>query len=339
MAPPVLQVRDLRAYYQMGIFGIRREIRAVDDISLDINANEIYGLAGESSSGKTSFIKTIAAANRPPLNVISGSVRYSFLDRDIHQLDRAALEAVRWKHISYIMQGSMSVLNPVRRVRHSFVDFAFRHIGKPMPAFFGVVETHLDRLSLKPDVLNAYPHELSGGMRQRVAIALATICRPELIIADEPTTALDVVVQKEVLALMREIQREMGSSILLVTHDMSVHANMADRLGIMYAGRLVEEAPTAQVFAQPLHPYTQHLIHSLPRIGDRVQRKGLQGAPPSLAAPPPGCRFHPRCPVAMDICRVERPALTTLSPGHRVACFAASPEVRPVAEPPRTVPA
>jgi peptide/nickel transport system ATP-binding protein len=333
MAPPVLRVRDLRAYYQMGIFGITREVRAVDDITLDINTNEIYGLAGESSSGKTSFIKTIAAANRAPLNVVSGSVNYSFLDRDIHSLSRAALEAVRWKHISYVMQGSMSVLNPVRRVRRSFVDFAFRHIRKPLPEFYALVEGHLDRLLLKPSVLDAYPHELSGGMRQRVAIALATICRPEFIIADEPTTALDVVVQKEVLGLMREIQREMRSSILFVTHDMSVHANMADRLGIMYAGRLVEEAPTADIFARPLHPYTQHLIQSLPRIGDATTRKGLGGAPPSLAAPPPGCRFHPRCPVAMDRCRTQRPALTTLRPGHRVACFAAGPEVQPVSEP------
>ena len=339
MVPPVLQVRDLRAYYQMGIFGITREVRAVDDITLAINANEIYGLAGESSSGKTSFIKTIAAANRPPLNVVSGSVDYSFLDRDIHSLSRSALEAVRWKHISYVMQGSMSVLNPVRRVSRTFIDFAFRHIGKPMPEFMALVESHLGRLSLKPSVLNAYPHELSGGMRQRVAIALATICKPEFIIADEPTTALDVVVQKEVLALMREIQREMRSSILFVTHDMSVHAHMADRLGIMYAGRLVEEAPTGDIFARPLHPYTKHLIQSLPQIGDATTRKGLSGSPPSLAAPPPGCRFHPRCPIAMEQCRTQRPALTTLSPGHRVACFAAGPEVQPVSETSEAIPA
>ena len=326
---PVLRVRDLRAYYQMRYFGVTREVRAVDDISLDIAKNEIYGLAGESSSGKTSFIKTIAAANRPPLNVVGGSVRYRFLDRDIHALGDAALAAVRWKHISYIMQGSMNVLNPVRRVRHTFVDFAFRHIGRPMPEFEGLVEAHLGRLHLAPGVLDAYPHELSGGMRQRVTIALATICRPEFIIADEPTTALDVVVQKDVLALMREIQREMGSSMLFVTHDMSVHANMTDRLGIMYAGRLVEEAPTPVLFAAPLHPYTSHLIQSLPRIGDATQRTGLRGAPPNLAAPPPGCRFHPRCPLAMEICASQRPELTTLAPGHRVACFAASPAVKP----------
>jgi peptide/nickel transport system ATP-binding protein len=326
---PILRVEALRAYYQMRYFGITREVRAVDDISLEIGRNEIYGIAGESSSGKTSFIKTIAAANRPPLNVVGGSVRYAFLDRDVHALSPAALRAVRWKHISYILQGSMNVLNPVRRVRRTFQDFAFGHIGKAKAAFDALVVTHLDRLHLKPSVLDAYPHELSGGMRQRVAIALATICRPEFVIADEPTTALDVVVQKDVLALIREIQREMRSSVLFVTHDMSVHANMTDRLGIMYAGCLVEEAPTPTLFARPLHPYSAHLIQSLPRIGDKRERSGLGGTPPNLSAPPPGCRFHPRCPLAMEKCRTSRPELTTLSPGHRVACFAASPMVRP----------
>jgi peptide/nickel transport system ATP-binding protein len=331
---PVLRVDRLRAYYQAAYFGIHREVRAVDDITLQVNRNEIYGLAGESSSGKTSFIKVIAAANRPPLNVVSGSVRFSFLDRDIHSLSREELASFRWKHLSYIMQGSMNVLNPVRRVKHSFVDFAFEHLGLGRPRFMQAVEEHLLRLNLEPSALHAYPHELSGGMRQRVTIALATICRPEFIIADEPTTALDVVVQKGVLAMIREVQRELGSSIIFVTHDMAVHANMADRLGIMYAGRLVEEAPTSEVFAHPLHPDTLHLIQSLPRIGDIAPKQGLGGTPPNLSAPPPGCRFHPRCPLAMDICRREVPALTTLAPGHRVACFAADPQVRPVEEAP-----
>jgi peptide/nickel transport system ATP-binding protein len=335
-AGPVLSVERLCAYYQMKYFGVVREVRAVDGITLHIDKNEIYGLAGESSSGKTSFIKAIAAANRPPLNVIGGSVRYSFLDRDIHDLDKDALAAMRWRHLSYIMQGSMNVLNPVRRIRRSFYDFAFAHIRTPEPEFLSIVEGHLRRLQLEPSVLDAYPHELSGGMRQRVTIALATICRPEFIIADEPTTALDVVVQKGVLGMIREIQREMGSSMLFVTHDMAVHANMADRLGIMYAGRLVEEAPTREIFANPLHPYTAHLIESLPRIGDVAPKKPPGGTPPNLAAPPPGCRFHPRCPLAMDICRREVPELTTLAPAHRVACFAASPAVKPV---PQTEPA
>ena len=318
---PVLRVDRLRAYYQMKYFGINREVKAVDDISLTVDRNEIYGLAGESSSGKTSFIKTIAGANRPPLNVVSGSVRFSFLDRDVHALGQEALAAIRWRHLSYIMQGSMNVLNPVRRVGRSFVDFAFRHIGLPKAEFQTAVEAHLLRLHLQPSVLRAYPHELSGGMRQRVTIALATICKPEFIIADEPTTALDVVVQKGVLAMIREIQREMASSILFVTHDMAVHANMTDRLGIMYAGRLVEEAPTRELFANPLHPYTAHLIQSLPRIGDTSPKKALGGTPPNLSAPPPGCRFHPRCAVASDVCREMPPEQTGVRGGGTVRCY------------------
>jgi peptide/nickel transport system ATP-binding protein len=292
-----------------------------------VNRNEINGLAGESSSGKTSVKKSIDAAKRTQLNVVGGSVRFRFLERDIHALGERALAAVRWRHLSYIMKGSMNVLNPVRRVRRSFDDFAFSHLGLRPAKFEAAVEAHLHRLHLQPTVLNAYPHELSGGMRQRVTIALATICKPEFIIADEPTTALDVVVQKGVLSMIREVQREMGSSVLFVTHDMAVHANMADRLGIMYAGRLVEEAPTRELFANPVHPYTSHLIHSLPKIGDTSEKKALGGTPPNLSAPPPGCRFHPRCPLAMEICSREVPQLTTLLPGHRVACFAASAEV------------
>jgi len=255
--------------------------------------------------------------------VLAGSVVFNFHGWrvDIHGVAPRELSAIRWKHLSYIMQGSMNVLNPVRRVRHSFVDFAFRHIGQPMPAFLDTVRDHLKRLHLAPDVLDAFPHQLSGGMRQRVTIALATVCRPEFIIADEPTTALDVVVQKGVLAMIHEIQRELGSSILFVTHDMSVHANLADRLGIMYAGRLVEEGRTADVFRTPRHPYTAHLIASLPRLGDSAPKQGLEGAPPNLANPPAGCRFHPRCPRATDICRRETPPMTWLAEGHRAACF------------------
>ena len=321
----VLSVSSLRAYYQTKYFGVSREVRAVDGVSLHIDRNEIYGLAGESSCGKTTLIKTIVRAIRAPLNVVDGSVRFNFAgrERDIYALNEAELAAVRWRHLSYILQGSMNVLNPVRRVRQSFVDFASRHIGKPMPEFLRLVEAHLARLRLEPAILDSYPHELSGGMRQRVTIALASVCRPDFIVADEPTTALDVVVQKDVLALLREVQREIRSSMILVTHDIGVHANVTDRLGIMYAGRLVEEGRTVDVIRNPRHPYTAHLVSSLPRIGDTTPKKGLEGSPPNLAAPPPGCRFHPRCPLAMDICRKEHPPMVDV--GHRVACWATAP--------------
>lgn len=320
-----LSVRDLHAHYRVSHFGIRRDVRAVDGITFEVGRNEIYGLAGESSSGKSTLVKTIARTIRPPLFHVGGEVVFEFRDTgriSLYELPEDDLARLRWRHLSYIMQASMSVLNPVRRVRHSFTDFAFRHIGKRAPEFWALVTEHLERLHLSASVLDGYPHELSGGMRQRVTIALATVCRPDFVIADEPTTALDVVVQKGVLEMIRDIQQQMGSSVLFVTHDMSVHAYLADRLGIMYAGRLVEEGPTREILRAPQHPYTRHLVASLPRIGDRSERHGLEGRPPSLAAPPPGCRFHPRCPLAMPICAQEAPPLADVAPRHRVACHA-----------------
>jgi peptide/nickel transport system ATP-binding protein len=321
----VLTVSDLRAYYVTQAFGIHRQVRAVDGVSLSVARNEIYGLAGESSCGKSTLIKTIAAAVRPPLCVVGGGVTFTFAGRDVDMCNAvpAEIDSIRWRHLSYIMQGSMSVLNPLRRVRQTFIDFALRHLAKPLPVFLAIVRAHLQRLQLAPEVLEAYPHELSGGMRQRVTIALATVCQPDFIIADEPTTALDVVVQRDVLAMIRAIQREIGSSLLLVTHDLSVHANLCDRLGVMYAGRLVEEGPTRELLHEPRHPYTAHLMASLPRIGDMTPKTSLPGVPPNLAEPPPGCRFHPRCPLAMDICRRETPPMRPNGANRRIACFAA----------------
>jgi peptide/nickel transport system ATP-binding protein len=328
----VLTVDGLKAYYRTKYFGVDREVRAVDDITLSIRKNEIYGLAGESSSGKTTLIKTFAAAIRPPLRIVGGSMTYHFKNGDIdpYAAAKAKVDALRWKHLSYVMQGSMSLLNPVRRVRSAFEDFAIRPMGLPTDEFWSRVEAHLQRLELSPNVLSAYPHQLSGGMRQRVVIALATVCQPEFVIADEPTTALDVVVQKDVLAMVRDVQRRMGSSVVFVTHDMSVHANTADRVGIMYAGRLVEEGPTTTIFAAPRHPYTAHLVGSLPRIGDTTPKVMLEGRPPNLAEPPTGCRFHPRCPLAVDKCTTEVPPLESVGFEHRSACWR-SAEVRPLA--------
>ncbi|MET4256421.1 peptide/nickel transport system ATP-binding protein [Bradyrhizobium sp. S3.12.5] len=330
-AAPILAVRDLKAHFRTNHFGVKRYVKAVDGISFDVRRGEIYGLAGESSSGKTTLIKTIAGAIKPPLEVVGGTVDFAFLPGygGLHRAPPAEVARIRWRHLSYIMQGSMNVLNPVRRLCATFADFARSHIDASDRQFEQAVVDHLARVKLDASVLTAYPHELSGGMRQRATIALATICRPDFIIADEPTTALDVVVQKDVLGMIRGIQREIGSSVLFVTHDMGVHAHLTDRLGIMYAGRLVEEAATAEIFRRPLHPYTRHLISSLPRIGDDIQRKGLEGSPPSLADPPPGCRFHPRCPLAMAACSERVPDMVETEPDHRVACFAVNGDQAP----------
>ena len=320
----LLSVNNLCAYYQTEMYGISRTVRAVDGVSLELLPNEIYGVAGESSCGKTTLIKVISGNIKPPLKVNSGSIDYQFGSRTVDMLHISKDELrrnVRWKEISYVMQGSMSVLNPVRKIIKTFEDIVDTHDPiTDKKKFLEKVTTHVNLLGLPTEVLNSYPHQLSGGMRQRVAIALATLFQPSLIIADEPTTALDVVVQRGVLQMIKDIQAMSGNTVLLVTHDMAVHANVADRVMIMYAGRIAEEAPTESIFNAPLHPYTQHLIRSLPMIGERSNKASLKGTPPNLANPPSGCRFHARCPNVMEVCRTEVPDLVPVKERHRVAC-------------------
>ncbi len=320
----LLHMEDVKAYYRTDAYGISRSVRAVDGVSMELYENEIYGVAGESSCGKTTLIKVISGTVKPPLRIEAGNIEYNFgaFHMDMRQIDPEEMrQNVRWKEISYVMQGSMSVLNPVRKIMRTFEDIVGTHQGIPdKKAFREQMREHVMRLGLPPDVLSLYPHQLSGGMRQRVAIALATVFNPSLIIADEPTTALDVVVQRGVLHMLKEIQAESANTVLLVTHDLAVHANVADRVGIMYAGRIVEEGPTQTIFNAPRHPYTEHLINSLPVIGDKSMKKSLGGAPPNLADPPSGCRFHPRCPLAIDICQTVNPEMVMLSDRHRAAC-------------------
>ncbi|MGZ9236147.1 MAG: ABC transporter ATP-binding protein [Anaerolineales bacterium] len=320
----LLSVQNLCAYYRTEVYGISRTVHAVDGVSFDLQPNEIYGVAGESSCGKTTLIKVISGNIKPPLKATSGSVNYKFGSYEVDMLKVSQDELrrnIRWKEISYVMQGSMSVLNPVRKIIKTFEDIVETHEGIPdKKKFLNSVQTHINRLGLPTDVLNSFPHQLSGGMRQRVAIALATVFNPSLIIADEPTTALDVVVQRGVLQMVKDIQTDFGNTVLLVTHDLAVHANVADRVMIMYAGRIAEEAPTETIFNAPAHPYTQHLISSLPMIGVRSNKTSLQGTPPNLANPPSGCRFHTRCPYVMDRCRTEVPEMVKVKDRHRVAC-------------------
>ncbi len=329
MTPEILRARSLSASYVTHLFGTDREVRVVEDVSLDIRRNEVFGIAGESGCGKTTLLKLIAGFCRPPLVVRSGSVEFQGEEAPLSLLEatREELDGIRWRQISYVMQGSMNVLNPVRKVYKSFLDFALPHMGHVTEREFrDTVTAHLGRLRLGKEVLDSYPHQLSGGMWQRVTIGLATICRPSIIIADEPTTALDVVVQRETLGLLKRLQKELAHTIVLVTHDLAVHANMADRVAIMYAGTIVEEGSTADVFERPAHPYTRHLIASLPRIGDRERKGFLKGAPPNLAAPPSGCRFHPRCAIAVARCAAEVPTLAPCAGGTRAACFRVEPD-------------
>jgi len=318
----------LRAYYITSLYGVERRVRAVDNVSLEVMENEILGIAGESGCGKSTLLKTMIGLIKPPLTILGGKITYKFDGKDIDIVSqKEEINNLRWKVFSYVPQGSMSVLNPTRKIIKTFEDLLKVHLkieGKE--EIKKLSEEHLKALGLPSEVLTSYPHQLSGGMRQRVTIALSTLLKPKVIIADEATTALDVVVQRGVIQLLKRIQSEFKNSIIIVTHDMGVHANIADRIVIMYAGKILEVGSAKDIFKNPLHPYTKYLIDSLPKIGDKTFKKSVPGAPPSLLNPPTGCRFHPRCGMAMEVCKENVPALIDVGSGHKVACFLYSKE-------------
>ena len=324
----LVEARNLRAYYITEAYGVKRTVKAVEDITLDIQQGEIYGIAGESGCGKTTLLKVLLGAFQPPLTATGGTVTYDFDGEivDVLKLTDRDLRNIRWSKVSYVPQGSMHVLNPVRRINDTFYDFIVNHQPMSKRQATDMVRSYLNDFGLPESVLTAFPHQLSGGMRQRVTIALATILHPNLVFADEPTTALDVVVQRGVIELLKDVQQRENSTLVLITHDMGVHAHLADRIAVLYAGNLVEEGDTHTIFKNPSHPYTQYLIQSLPTMDEKTQREGIPGRPPALDNPPGGCRFHPRCPHAMDICRQTPPPMTDLGNGHRAACYLLSEE-------------
>jgi peptide/nickel transport system ATP-binding protein len=324
MKPTVLRTEKLKAFYVLEVQGTQKIAKAVNEVDLEIYENEIYGIAGESGCGKTTLLKSLFNAIEPPLRHIGGKIFYrmgkDFVD--VTTLSAEEKRRLRMEYISYIPQGSMSVLNPVLKLKESYEDFISSHVGgKSREETFELARQHIGELGLPKNILDSYPHQLSGGMRQRVTIALAALLKPRIMIGDEPTTALDVVVQRGVIQLLMDIQKKLKNTIILVTHDMGVHANVADRIGIMYAGKIVEEGTTFQIFEKPLHPYTQFLINSLPKFGDKSIRGSVPGSPPSLVDLPTGCPFHPRCPHAMNICREQMPGFCRPLPNHRVACW------------------
>jgi peptide/nickel transport system ATP-binding protein len=326
----VLKTEKLKSYYIFEMQEEKKEVKAVNDVSISIREDEIYGIAGESGCGKSTFLKTICGLAEPPLRIVDGKIYYEVEGKeiDITKMSQEEYRKLRWQFISYIPQGSMSALNPIIRIKESFKDFVTSHkkIKDEEKEFEEPLKKHLTALGLPLRVLKSYPHQLSGGMRQRTTIALATILNPRIIVADEPTTALDVVAQRAVIQLLKDIQKMQKNTIILVTHDMAVHANITDRMGIMYAGMFVEEGETDEIFENPLHPYTKFLIGSLPKMGDKSYKVSAPGSPPSLANLPQGCPFHPRCPYAMEICKKERPQLVEISDGHKSACFLNSKE-------------
>ena len=299
-------------------------VAAVDNVTLTVQDQEILGIAGESGCGKSTLLKVLYGQFGNALSLAGGTVDAQFRDpatgasitRSAHQL-----RELWWRQLSYVPQGSMSVMNPVTRIEAQMIEaLPEAMLQRGRKALRAEIEAFLSELKLPPSVLTAYPHQLSGGMRQRVMIAMACFFYPRLVLADEPTTALDVVVQKSILLLLVAIQRRQKNALVIVSHDLGVHYQITDRIAIAYAGKLVEVGPTREVFASPRHPYTQALIESLPRVGDRSLRHGIDGRPPDLANAPIGCRFAARCAKAADVCRSISPELLDRAPGHSVAC-------------------
>ena len=311
----VLQVRDLRVHYHTSLGAVR----AVEGVSFDLRAGERLGLVGESGSGKSTVVMALMRLIKPPGRIEGGQALFEGVD--LLTVPEKEMRKLRLAAIALVAQGAMNSLNPVIRVRNQFAD-ALRDHGEILTrsALDARISELLATVGLKPDVADKYPHELSGGMKQRVVIAIAISLRARVIIADEPTSALDVVVQRQVVETLRRVQEKIGASIILVGHDMGLMAQVVDRLGVMYAGALAEVCGVGAIFREPLHPYSQLLIASLPTLERKGVFQGIPGLTPSLLNRPKGCSFRARCPHAMPRCEVDTPVLREVHSDHFVAC-------------------
>lgn len=312
---PILTVRDLQAEYKIG----RGTCGAVNHVSFEIYPNEIFGLAGESGSGKSTIAHAITRLLKPPGYIKGGSIK--FMDYDLMQMDPESLRDFRWRHLSIVAQSAMNALNPVLTVGDQIIDSILAHEEMKKEKARGRALELLQLVGIDKERINSYPHQLSGGMRQRAVIAIALALNPELIILDEPTTALDVVVQRQIMEEIQSLQQRFGFSILYITHDMSLLVEFAHRIAIMYAGQIAEVGPSDQIFQNPKHPYTERLMNSFPSIsGPRKKLQSIPGSPPNLISPPPGCRFHPRCELAFEKCLIVNPKLMKVGQNHHAAC-------------------
>jgi len=312
----LLDVVGLKAYYST----LRGYVKAVDNVSLRIRRREALGLVGESGCGKSTFALTIMRLLPSNGRVIEGAAFFDGEDILSMKEERFRRE-YRWKRLSMVFQGAMNALNPVYRVGDQIAEAILEHEDVTKEEAINRAKELLSLVGVDPDRVRSYPHELSGGMKQRVMIAMALACKPEFLIADEPTTALDVIVQAQVLKLIKRLQEQLGLTLMLITHDLSVVAEICDHVAVMYAGKIVEMGDIVSLYKDPKHPYTQGLIGSFPSIkAERRELVSIPGAPPPLLNPPKGCRFHPRCPYAKDICREKEPELTEIGSDHYAFC-------------------
>jgi len=320
MAPPLLSVKRLEVAYSAP----RGSVKALRGVDLEVYEGEALSIVGESGSGKTTLLLSIMRLLPPNARIVGGSIAFRTGNGwiDIAGLDEVSMRRIRWSRIALVSQAAMNAFNPILRIRDHFIETARAHLGRvDKDSVLKEARELLKLVMLEPDrVLNSYPHQLSGGMKQRTLIALSLMLKPKLVLMDEPTSALDVVSQKVVLEVLRDLRGKLGLTMVLVTHDLGIAAELADRVAIMYAGKVVEVGPVYEIFYSPLHPYTKALLRAVPRVRSSGEVEAIPGEPPDLVNPPPGCSFHPRCPFAMDICRREEPPMIEAEPGRLVAC-------------------
>ena len=313
---PLLDIRDFCVDYVTP----NGSVRALDRISLTLEPGEILGIAGESGSGKSTFAQALLRIAPPPAIITGGEV--IFEGRDLLQLDDEALRALRWREASLVFQSAMDVLNPVLTVGEQLSDIFSAHLQLSRSEELQRARELMALVELPETTLRSYAHQLSGGMRQRAVIALALALRPKLVILDEPTTALDVIVEREILTRVLELRAKLGFSVIFISHDLARMLELCDRVAIFYAGRIAELAPAEELRQRPAHPYTQRLLRAFPSLhGSSEGWGGIPGAPPSLASPPSGCRFHPRCDKAFADCSQREPPLYRLNDRHSAACL------------------
>ncbi len=316
MRGDLVDVKGLRVVFHT----YRGVIKALNGVELWMNHGERLGIIGETGCGKSVTALSVMSLIDQPGEIVEGDV--FFEGTSMQKLDINKLNSMRGKEISMIFQEPVSALNPVMKVGFQLAESISKTQKTPIRKVYPEVRKMLELVGLDSDrVVSLYPHELSGGMAQRVMIAMALSSSPKLLIADEPTSALDVTIQAQILKLLDEIVKKMGNAVILITHDMGVAAEFCDKIAVMYAGNVIEYAKTKDIFKMPMHPYTQGLLQAIPRIGVSKNLIGISGTVPDLVNPPSGCRFHPRCPHAMDVCKKERPKLVEVEPGHHVACY------------------